>query len=318
LCTFIKCDSLQIHNTTEGEFSQSKGVTGIDGYAINWIISYLSQQPLNVYAVKTTYPVSDLPLSLLGPRRIPAIIVPIDYSLKERRMNQLLLVGVFIILLQTSSAQNKFYSIEGGLSKEITFYCSTRYPAIWTYTNDQAMTYPLSYLNGVHNNSDVLRIFGITSQHEGVYRCYDNQNNIDFLNLTVLAVPKFIGCSAAQSCNLGQTLEIAEGQTLSINLTMEFVNGGNRGVRQRIQFLRFINSSTNIISCGNTCTNFTTRVIPYRDPSDLWILYANITDTQVSDSNVYYVEAALEDGINSNSISVITSTLTIQVTSTTG
>ena len=105
---------------------------------------------------------------------------------------------------------------------------------------------------------------------------------------------------------------------ITLNISIQYVNGGARGEEQGIKYMRFKNSSNSdsLIYCAQSkCWN-NSRVGSYS--RDSWNLTFNVSDVTVYDTSTYYAEADLIDPNDQNSISVITSTLTINVTSTIG
>ena len=145
--------------------------------------------------------------------------------------------------------------------------------------------------------------------------CYKTRNIYCFL---FTAVPTFIGCTPHSHCNPNTTLNFPEGLDITLNISIQYVNGGARGEKQGIKYMRFKNSSNGdrLIHCDQgSCTN-NSRVSSYS--RDSWNLTFNVSNVTVYDTGTYYAEAALIDPSNTVTIYIFTSTLTINVTSTIG
>ena len=102
-------------------------------------------------------------------------------------------------------------------------------------------------------------------------------------------------------------------------MSLQFVNGGAHGLNQSIQYLRFKTSTLPfVISCFNSgsCSTTDSRVSYYRSTNDLWNILFNISNATLQDTNTYYVEAGVINPSITNEIHTITSTVSINITST--
>ena len=146
--------------------------------------------------------------------------------------------------------------------------------------------------------------------------CYKTRNIYYFL---FTAVPTFVGCTPQSHCNPDTTLHFSEDLDITLNISIQYVNGGARGEKQGIKYMRFKNSSNGdrLIRCDQgSCTN-NSRVNSYS--RDSWNLITfNVSNVTVYDTGTYYAEADLIDPNDQNSISTITSTININVTMTKG
>ena len=103
-----------------------------------------------------------------------------------------------------------------------------------------------------------------------------------------------------------------------MNISIQYVNGGARGVKQGIKYMRFKNSSNGVslIRCDQSSCTGNSRVGSYSQ--DSWNLTFNVSNVTIYDTSTYYAEADLIDPNDHNSISTITSTININVTMTKG
>ena len=146
--------------------------------------------------------------------------------------------------------------------------------------------------------------------------CYKTRNIYYFL---FTAVPTFVGCTPQSHCNPDTTLHFSEDLDITLNISIQYVNGGARGEKQGIKYMRFKNSSNDdsLIRCDqSSCTGNSRVGSSYSQ--DSWNLTFNVSNVTVYDTGKYYAEADLIDPNDPITLSVITSTLTINVTSTIG
>ena len=105
-------------------------------------------------------------------------------------------------------------------------------------------------------------------------------------------------------------------------MTLQFVNGGARGLNQSIQYLRFKTSTLPfVISCFNSgsCSTTSSRPVSYyRSTNDPWNISFNISNATLQDTDTYYVEAGVINPSITNEIQTITSTVSINIISKTG
>ena len=142
----------------------------------------------------------------------------------------------------------------------------------------------------------------------------------DIIYNYIIAVPQFPGCSPVSNCSLNEKINVTEGQSIPVTMSLQFVNGGARGRNQSIQYLRFKTSTLPfVISCFNSgsCSTTGSRVSYYRSTNDPWNISFNIGNATLQDTNTYYVEAGLINPSITNEIHTITSTVTINIIPTT-
>ena len=120
-----------------------------------------------------------------------------------------------------------------------------------------------------------------------------------------------------EKCDNNLLLTFEEGQNITVDISLDYINGGPRGQHQEINFIFLKNSKTILFSCNDPqecCTNrITCRNVP--NPDIPIILEIIRPDAHISDSGVYTAEVELK---KENQIESIISKLTIDVTKSIG
>lgn len=126
------------------------------------------------------------------------------------------------------------------------------------------------------------------------------------------AVPKFKGCPPVKSCDLGTTITVPEGGPISLNISLDYVNGGPSDEKQDIEFARIKKGTKNLLSCSKAGCYKDARATYARSSSEPWDIKMNISNAGSSDSGIYYAEVDVDEG--SNVYSAMTATFTVSVT----
>lgn len=215
-----------------------------------------------------------------------------------------------------------------------TITCTSTTPSSWTFTPHGSST-PGSWPANVVQDGQTATIIGAGAYHEGSYSCLDSDQNVisstdivilgncnlnkrvqSYYSFCIIGLAKYKGCSSQSSCDNSLTLTIAEGQSLPVNISFEFFNGGSQGEKQTIIFV-FVRNPGNLVSCRPlmmTCNDLEKNGLisfPVKGEYDINAILANRT---VADSGVYTVHAEL---YTTNSLVYsITSYFTVAVTAT--
>ncbi len=120
------------------------------------------------------------------------------------------------------------------------------------------------------------------------------------------------------SCDLDMHYSYDEGQSTSFDIEYDYFGGGNRNVKQEINFVFLRDpSNTLIVSCqgGSACVSTMTNRIsfPTVESNRIEISISNAT---TDDAGVY--KALLEVAKAGNLVNTITSLFTVSIISTTG
>ena len=120
------------------------------------------------------------------------------------------------------------------------------------------------------------------------------------------------------SCDTDLQYSYNEGQSISVDIEYDYFGGGNRNVKQNINFVFLRDpSNTLIVSCpgGSSCVSTMTNRIsfPTVESNRIEISISNATN---DDAGVY--KALLEVATAGNLVNTITSLFTVNVMSTTG
>ena len=141
-------------------------------------------------------------------------------------------------------------------------------------------------------------------------------NLISFNTFFFVALAKFVDCPQSVSfCDLQTLFTYEEGQSIVLNITLDFYGGGNRNEKQAVNFI-FLKHPTNdvVVSCpdGESCVSLDNRFnFSVLEPNDIRIQFNN---GSVNDSGIYRAEVEVNDG--GNLVNSITSVFTITITST--